>query len=105
MNALVILPLWAAFLGAIGIAAMVGFPSALIGARYGAKLAVDLCAKQQGCVMRVNQERKQTTQNLEEQLAALHVAHPELKAAREAMNRVLSETGENPAIPEPKETT
>jgi TolA-binding protein len=100
LNALIIIPVWAAILGAVGIAAMVGFPSALLGARYGAKLAVELCAKQQGCAMRVNQERQQTTQNLEEQLAALHKKHPELAKAREAMNRVLKDTGENVAIPE-----
>jgi hypothetical protein len=102
MNALVILPLWQVLLGALGIAATVGFPSALLGARYGAKLAIEMCSKQQGCAMRVTEERKQTTQDLEAQLAALHLAHPELKEAREAMNRVLADTGENPAIPESK---
>jgi hypothetical protein len=100
MNALVILPLWQVLLGALGIAATVGFPSALLGARYGAKLAIEMCARQQGCAMRAADERKQTTEDLEAQLAALHLKHPELKAAREAMNKVLADTGENPAIPE-----
>lgn len=99
MNALVILPLWQVLLGALGIAATVGFPSALLGARYGAKLAIEMCARQQGCAMRAADERKQTTQNLEEQLASLRKAHPEFQAVREATDRVLADTGEHPAIP------
>ena len=102
MTALVVLPLWQVLLGVLGIAALVGVPSAYFGAKYGAKLAVELCAQQMGCEMRIEKERKQDTQNLEEQLRALHSRHPELKAARAAADRILRETGENPAMPEPK---
>ena len=102
MTALVVLPLWQVLLGVLGIAALVGVPSAFFGAKYGARLAVELCAKQQGCAMRLGEERKHDTQNLEEQLRALHAAHPELKAARAAADRILRETGESPAMPEPR---
>ena len=91
MNHLVVLPLWEHLVELFIVAAS--------GAYFGGRLAIMTCSSQQGCAMRVTKERKQVTQNLEEQLAAMHLAHPEFQANREAANRVLEDTGEHPAVP------
>lgn len=105
MNPLVCLPLnyWLSWITGIVVvvAAVVGIPTAIFGARHGSRLAIELCAKQQGCVMRVTEEQKQTTQNLQSQLEALHAQNPELfSRMNKAMKRALNDTGEHPAIPE-----
>jgi hypothetical protein len=68
----------------------------------GAKLSIILCSKQSGCAMRVSAERKQTTQDLEKQVQAMHQKYPELLKIRAEAQRILKETDENPAIHETK---
>jgi len=94
VTALVVLPLWHVLLGVLGVA----FGSAYLGA----KTAISMCARQNGCAMRVKKEKGSITQNLEEQLRALHAKHPELKAMRKSSDAALEATGEHPVIPEDK---
>ena len=71
-------------------------------AYVGAKLAIRLCAKQNGCAMRIAKEKKQTTQDLREQLEALEKARPDLKQRREAMEKLADTDPNLPSIPEQK---
>ena len=100
MNPLVCQPLWHWLTWVAAIAAGVAIPVGISCAYAGAALAIRLCAKQQGCAMRMGKEKQQTTQDLEEQLRALHLKHPELAQARRAMAAILKESGDHPAIPE-----
>lgn len=104
MNPLVCMPLshwlsWVAALVAV-VGVSVGVPVGIFCAKHGAKLAIKLCSQAQGCALRVADEKAQTTQDLEAQLRALHLAHPELAQARRAMDAILKETGDHPAIRE-----
>jgi len=71
----------------------------------GAKLAIRLCAKQNGCAMRIEREKAQTTQDLTEQLRILREKNPELAAIHEAARRALSDSGTHSVIPERKGET
>ena len=110
MNPLVCMPLhsWLSWVAAlvvvVGVA--VGVPVGIFCARHGAKLAIKLCSQTQGCAMREAEEKAQTTQDLEAQLRALHLKHPELAKARKAMDAVLKESDPNlPAMPEDRRAT
>jgi len=102
MSALQCLPTWEWLGYLVAVIGVVGTGVGIACAYAGAKLAIKLCAKQQGCKMRIDAERAQTTQDLEAQLRALHMSHPELSKLRRATDAALRETGENPAIPEAK---
>ena len=102
MNAIQCLPLWQWFgyVAAIVVvvAAVVAIPSAYLAAKHGASLAIVICSKHWGCVMRVEKEREQTTQSLEEQLATLRSNNPEIAAMHEATKKALKGTRENPIV-------
>ena len=109
MNAIQCIPLWQWFgyVAAIVVvvAAVVAIPSAYLAAKHGARLALEICSKHWGCVMRTEEERAQTTQNLEEQMRKLRMEHPEIAKTREAMKKALKDTGENQAVPSPQPPT
>ena len=89
MSALIVIPLWQAlvFLATVVlvVAPAVGVPSAIFGARYGAKLAVEACAKHWQCPIYQAAANATDTADLEEQLLALRAEHPEIAKARAAM--------------------
>ena len=75
-------------------------------AALGARLDV-LTEAHKRCVARCwvgsqDQIRKADTQNLRELLLALRERHPTLAPAAEAMEQALRDTGNFPAIPEPR---
>jgi hypothetical protein len=92
---------WVAALVVV-VGAVVGVPVGVFCAKHGAKVALELCAEQNGCALRITAERAQTTQDLEKQLQALHAKHPEILKARAEAQRILHESGEHPSMPEPK---
>ena len=105
MSPLVCMPLshwlsWVAALVAI-VGAGVGVPVGVFCAKHGAKVALELCAEQNGCALRITAERARTTQDLEKQLQALHAKHPEISRMNTAMKDALKDTGEGlPVVPE-----
>jgi hypothetical protein len=82
----------------IVVGAAVGVPVGIFCAKYGAKLAIEMCGEQNDCALRIKDEKKQTTQDLEKQLQALHAKHPEILRARAAAEKLLRDTGENPVV-------
>ena len=97
MTAAVVLPLWALLL-IVAATPLAGW----LGARNGAKNAIDLCSSHWGCSMRTDADHNKTTHDLELQLQALHAKHPEILKARAEAQRILHESGEHPSMPEPK---
>jgi hypothetical protein len=110
VNQLVVLPLWQwlamiAILVAV-VAPAVGIPSAIFGYKRGARQAIAICSEHWECAMVQNAKRKSDTQNMRDQLEALHKAHPEILSARAAMQQALKDTDPNlPVIPEEKGKT
>ena len=90
---------WVAALVVV-VGAAVGVPVGIFCAKAGAKMAVELCSKAQGCALRMAKEKAQTTQDLSEQIAKMRAENPELAAIHEAARKALEETGNHPAIPE-----
>jgi hypothetical protein len=106
MNPLVCMPLYhwlswvAALVVVIGVA--VGMPVGVFCAYAGAKKAIKMCSRQNGCAMRIEEERNKATQDLTEQVRRMREANPELAALHEAARRALNDTGEHQTIPEAK---
>src|ERR1019366_7392185 len=105
MNPLVCLPLsyWlssvAVIVAVVGLA--VGVPVGVYCAKSGAKLAIKLCGEQNGCALRIADEKAQTTQDLEKYLQELHAKHPEILRARAAAQAILRDTDPTlPAMPD-----
>ena len=64
-------------------------------------MAIRLCSETEGCALRIADEKKQSTHDLEAQLRALHLKYPELAKARRAMDAVLRDTDPNlTAVPD-----
>jgi len=81
---LVALPLWQILAMVAGIvlvvAPAIGVPSAIFGARYGAKIAIELCSQQWDCNMRKAAVNKGWQKRLRRELDEAKREHPDVLA-------------------------
>lgn len=100
MNTVACMPIWH-IVAMIAIVVMivapaVGIPSAIYAARYGARSAVELCAKNWECPMQKDAVRQTWQANLKRQHEELLREHPDTLARRRAAEDV--ERSETPAV-------
>jgi len=100
MHYMIIMPVWQLLLLVVGVAAFsssaTGVPCSYFAARRGARMAIEICAKNWDCKMTKAGPRALDSTDLEEKLAALRRAHPELAAVQEAMRKADSDSVGDP---------
>jgi hypothetical protein len=92
MTELVAIPLWQLLTMVTSIvlvvAPAIGIPSAVFGARYGAKMAIQVCSQHWDCNMTKASERVGWTKQLKRQHDELMREHPDALAIRRAAEDV-----------------
>ena len=87
MTHVVVLPVWQLLAIVAGIvlvvAPAIGIPSAIFGARYGARMAIATCSQHWDCNMAKAEEREGWTRQLVRQHEELIREHPDALAARQ----------------------